>query len=142
MISKITKQHLKEAGKKPVYKVVRVENNILRSLWVEGTKECPDHIWAGDENIPMVTLTYKPDRVISDGRYGIWCCETIKAAINQTDCNGGNGLCKIYKVYPIGQPIKPPPGWGISEGTVLYPAVIMGECVKVVDNRRQPWTPS
>ena len=136
MIRKITKQHLREASEEPVYKVVMEEKNgRLRSLWVVGTKKRPDYAFAGSEDIPIYALTYKPDRVISDGRYGIWCCKTFEDAVCQASWNGYKRLCQVHKAYPIGMPIKPPPSWG-HPGTVLYPAVIMGECVKTIDNRR------
>jgi len=136
MIRKVTKQHLKEASEKPVYKVVQVkEDGSLISLWVKGTKKSPLMLYANGETNPAYTLTYKPDRVVSDGRYGIWCCETLKDAINQALCNSRHNLCKIYKVLPIGEAITPPGTWEHG-GTVLYPAIIMGSnCVKVIDRR-------
>lgn len=138
MIRKITEQHLKDASKKPVYKVVRVEeDSSLKSLWVRGTRKEPLMIEAHDMKISAYTLTYKPDRVVSNGRYGIWCCRTLGDAVKQADLNGGRNLCnKIFKAFPIGKPITPPETWG-RNGTVLYPAVIMGSsCLKTLYRRR------
>lgn len=136
MIRKVTKQHLKDASTRPIYKVVREEEDgSLKSLWMVGTKKSPMLIEIDGKDVPAYTLTYKPDRVISDGRYGIWCCPTLEDAIHQADVNGSNKLCKIYEVYPIGKFIETPGTWGRS-GTVLYPAVIMGsKCIKVIDHR-------
>ena len=133
MIRKVTEQHRKDASKTPVYKVVRVEKGgRLRSLWVTGTKESPQKMI---DSKPLIALTYSPNRVISNGRYGIWCTRNLGQALNQARHNGSRNLCKIYKVYPIGEPITPPVGWS-DYGTVLYPAVIMGSrCIKTIDRR-------
>lgn len=135
MIRKITQQHLEEAATKPVYKVVRDEDGRLKSLFVTGTKKKPCSIDFYND-ITAVTLTYKPDRVISDGEYGIWCCKTLTEAYHQARWNGHGKLCRIYEVLPIGEPMEPPPSWILNDGTILYPAVIMGkEPIETIDNR-------
>ena len=132
MIRKITPQHRKQAASTSVYKVVRVTNNDnLKSLVVNGTRKKPDEFADTGE---AVTLTYKPDRVISDGALGIWCCKTIRDAKNQAHYNGRHRLCRIYKVYPLGSLIPVPAGWE-GPGIVLYPAIIMTDIFEVVDNR-------
>lgn len=129
MLSKPTEQQLEEARKKPVYKVVRVEGNRLKSLWVTGTEKHPTHISNVGE---AIALTYELGMVVSDGRYGIWCCTSLRAAKGQAHGNGCGRLCGIYKARPLGKPVRPPSGWG-DFGTVLYPAIIMGELVTTLD---------
>jgi len=74
------------------------------------------------------------DRVISDGKLGIWCCATIEDARIQAITSGCHNLCRVYKVYPIGERIPTPEGWQTG-GTVLYPAVIMDELYETIDRR-------
>ena len=143
MIRKITKKDREQAGK-TIYKAVRVEKSgRLRSLWVEGTKKHPLILYPCKlVRHKLIALTYKPDHVISDGKYGIWygkygiwCCTTIEYARYQVCCNAKGFLCKVYAIRPIGQPIKAPEDWYPDEGTVLYPAIIMGELVETIDYR-------
>lgn len=136
MIRRITQQHLEAAGKEPVYKVVRVEESgRLRSLWVDGTKEHPTSIPLVGHRCEAVALTYKPDRVIGDGKYGIWCNTTLNGARHQAGNNGARELCQIYEAYPIGEAIQIPYGWS-DVHTVLYPAVIMGkQAIETIDLR-------
>lgn len=137
MIRKVTEQHLREVSEKPVFKVVRVEEDgRLRSLWVRGTKESPFVIEVHGKKIRAYTLTYKQNKVISDGVYGIWCNETFEAAMSQAHGNGQGKLCQIYLAFPIGEPIIPPSGWG-DFGTVLYPAVILGKCIRTINLQRR-----
>ncbi|KKL72087.1 hypothetical protein LCGC14_2088390 [marine sediment metagenome] len=130
MLRKATKKDYKQAGE-PIYKVVREEKSGgLRSLFIEGTKGRPAQFPHG----MVFALTYKPHMVISDGDYGIWCCETLSSAKHQASINGPTQLCRIYKVKPIGTPIEPPAAWE-ENGQILYPAIIMGELVETIDRR-------
>ena len=132
MFRKPTAKELKEArGQEPVYKVVREEEKKLKSLWVTGTKKNPTWICGADA---AYELTYKENRLVANGKYGIWCCRTTRGAQGQASCNGLGKLCRIYKVMPIGNPITPPSGWG-NEGIVLYPAIIMGDYIETIDTR-------
>ena len=135
MISKITKEHREQAREKPVYKVVSAENGKLKSLFITGTKKNPEYIsWSSGKRVVAIALTYKPDRVISNGELGIWCCETPEDAREQARSNGHGRLCEIYSVLPIGEPSKNTDGFGTPK-TVLYPAIIMGEHIETVDKR-------
>ena len=132
MIRRITNKHRARAHTRSIYKVVKVEENgTLKSLWVKGTKKKPFRI---DDESYAVALTYKEDRVISDGKYGIWCCSTYEKAVKQARSNGCHKLCRIYKVYPIGRRITPPEGWCFPDA-VLYPAIIMGKHIETIDDR-------
>lgn len=133
MIRKVTERHKAEANKTPVYKAVREgKNGRLRSLFITGTKRKPERMGAG---LYAVALTYKEDRVISNGELGIWCCPTLGEARSQAYDNGQRELCRIYEVLPIGEPIQQPLGWFGTLGAVLYPAIILGEYVETLDLR-------
>jgi len=134
VIRKITEQHRKEAGEL-VYKVVRDKKGELMSLFVNGTRECPDIFdWESGENKKAITLTYKEDRVISNGKLGIWCCTTLGGARWQAKHNGGGKLCQIYRVKPLGEPSFNYGTYG-NDTTVLYPSIIMDKHIETVDNR-------
>ena len=126
MFRKTTKKDYERAGE-PIYKVVHEEEKSgrLRSLIVGRDCFYPDGAGA---------LTYKPDRVISDGEYGIWCCDSLEYARNQARENGNYQLCRIHKVSPIGAPITTPEDWD-EDGIILYPSIIMGELIETVDRR-------
>lgn len=112
---------------KPVYKVVRVEEGKLKSLWVKGTEDSPTICQnLGGEEFFGVAITYRREALSSDGRYGIFCCTTLKEAEIQMIANGHHLYCKIYEAYPVGREIFNDTGYG-GNGTVLFPAVILGK---------------
>lgn len=134
MISKVANKHLEQVSGKPVYKVVRKEDDKLKSLWVEGTKGKPFYVNYDGRCLKTVTLIYEPNRVTSNGELGIWCCQTLKDARHQARHNGGRNLCKIYKVRPLGKASYPIPMWR-DKGTILYHAIITDELIETIDYR-------
>lgn len=131
-----TQAEIAEAmSNEPLLKVVRVTGKKLKSLWVEGTYKDPQVISVGGKLVQAFAITYIRGKLSSNGKYGIWCCKDMNTARKQAQGNGPHRLCAIFKAYPIGEQIERPGGYG-GEGTVLYPAIILGRrVVKLIDNR-------
>ena len=134
MLRKPTQEEIKEAkSRKPIYKVVRVEGGELKSLWVTGTKRKPIYI----EEKPIFALTYRPEYLTSNGKYGVWCTKTKKVARHQPRHNGQGLLTQLFRAWSIGKAITAPPGWR-DEGAVLYPAIILDkEPFEIIDKRQE-----
>lgn len=123
---KPTEVELTEAmSREPVYKVVKVDCRVLRSLWVIGTVSNPKLITVNSKQVEASALTYMRGRLTTGGRFGVWCCKSLAAAYRQVTRNGMGKRCLIFEAYPLGKRIRNITHFG-TQGTILYPAIILG----------------